>query len=47
MPIAVDFTGHGIRRVLLPLLVRRQARKEMPATRPSTNSGIQGAAVSC
>jgi uncharacterized protein YndB with AHSA1/START domain len=29
--IAVDFTGHGIGRVLVPLLVRRQARAEMPA----------------
>jgi hypothetical protein len=29
--IAVDFTGHGIGKVLVPLLVRRQARKEMPA----------------
>lgn len=29
--IAVDFTGHGIGRLLVPLVVRRQARKEMPA----------------
>jgi polyketide cyclase/dehydrase/lipid transport protein len=29
--IAVDFTGHGIGKVLVPLLVRRQAVKEMPA----------------
>jgi uncharacterized protein YndB with AHSA1/START domain len=29
--IAVDFTGHGIGKVLVPLLVRRQARAEMPA----------------
>jgi uncharacterized protein YndB with AHSA1/START domain len=29
--IAVDFTGHGIGAVLVPLLVRRQAAKEMPA----------------
>lgn len=28
--IAVDFAGHGIGKVLVPLLVRRQARKEMP-----------------
>jgi hypothetical protein len=28
--IAVDFTGHGIGKVLVPLLVRRQAAKEMP-----------------
>ena len=29
--IAVDFTGHGIGKVLVPLVVRREARKEMPA----------------
>ena len=29
--IAVDFVGHGIGRALVPLLVRRQARTEMPA----------------
>lgn len=28
--IAVDFTGHGIGKLLVPLLVRRQASKEMP-----------------
>jgi carbon monoxide dehydrogenase subunit G len=28
--IAVDFEGHGIGRLLVPLLVRRQARAEMP-----------------
>jgi hypothetical protein len=31
LTIAVDFTGHGIGRLLVPLVVRRQARKEMPA----------------
>ena len=31
MTIAVDFDGHGIGRVLVPLVVRREARKEMPA----------------
>ncbi len=29
--IDVDFTGHGIGKILVPLLVRREARKEMPA----------------
>lgn len=28
--IAVDFEGHGIGRLLVPLVVRRQAGKEMP-----------------
>ena len=31
LTIAVDFTGHGIGKLLVPLVVRRQARKEMPA----------------
>lgn len=29
--IAVDFEGHGIGKLLVPLVVRRQARKEMPS----------------
>jgi uncharacterized protein YndB with AHSA1/START domain len=28
--IEVDFTGHGIGRLLVPLIVRRQAASEMP-----------------
>jgi uncharacterized protein YndB with AHSA1/START domain len=28
--ISVDFEGHGVGRVLVPLVVRRQARQEMP-----------------
>jgi hypothetical protein len=31
LTIAVDFEGHGIGRLLVPLIVRREARKEMPA----------------
>ena len=31
LTISVDFNGHGIGRILVPLLVRREARKEMPA----------------
>jgi len=30
LTISVDFTGHGIGRLLVPLMVRREARKEMP-----------------
>jgi hypothetical protein len=30
LTIVVDFTGRGIGKVLVPLLVRREARKEMP-----------------
>jgi uncharacterized protein YndB with AHSA1/START domain len=31
LTISVDFTGHGVGKVLVPLLVRPEARKEMPA----------------
>jgi uncharacterized protein YndB with AHSA1/START domain len=31
LTIAVDFDGHGIGAVLVPLVVRRQAVREMPA----------------
>jgi uncharacterized protein YndB with AHSA1/START domain len=30
LTISVDFTGHGIGKILVPLGVRREARKEMP-----------------
>jgi hypothetical protein len=30
LTIAVNFEGHGIGKVLVPLVVRRQARAEMP-----------------
>lgn len=31
LTIALDFEGHGIGRLLVPLLVRGEARREMPA----------------
>jgi Polyketide cyclase / dehydrase and lipid transport len=31
LTISVDLTGHGIGKILVPLMVRREARKEMPA----------------
>jgi hypothetical protein len=31
LTIEIDFSGHGIDKVLVPLVVRPQARKEMPA----------------
>jgi hypothetical protein len=30
LTISVEFTGHGIGKILVPLMVRREARKEMP-----------------
>ena len=32
LPIGVDFTGHGIGKVLVPLTVRREAAKKMPVS---------------
>jgi hypothetical protein len=31
LTISVDFEGHGVGKVLVPLVVRRQARTEMPS----------------
>lgn len=31
LTISVDFTGHGVGKILVPLVVRREAVKEMPA----------------
>jgi carbon monoxide dehydrogenase subunit G len=31
LTITVDFDGHGIGKLLVPLIIRRQAQKEMPA----------------
>jgi hypothetical protein len=31
LTIAVDFDGHGVGKLLVPLIVRRQAQREMPA----------------
>jgi hypothetical protein len=30
LSIAVEFEGHGIGKILVPLIVNRQARNEMP-----------------
>jgi hypothetical protein len=30
LTISVDFTGHGVGKILVPLMVRPEARKEMP-----------------
>jgi len=40
--IAVDFDGHGIGKILVPLVVRRQARAEMPANLARLKSRIEG-----
>src|ERR1700688_2734177 len=46
LTISVDFTGHGIGKILVPLMVRREARKEMPANmaalKQNMEAGVDG-----
>ena len=42
LTITVDFEGHGIGKLLVPLVVRRQARKEMPANLTRLKQRIEG-----
>jgi len=42
--ISVDFTGHGIGRLLVPLLVRPQAAREMPSNMQRLKQRLQSAA---
>jgi uncharacterized protein YndB with AHSA1/START domain len=39
--ITVDFEGHGIGKLLVPMIVRPQARKEMPANIASLKRQIE------
>jgi uncharacterized protein YndB with AHSA1/START domain len=43
LTIELDFTGHGIGKLLVPLVVRRQARKEMPANLQRLKKRLEGA----
>jgi uncharacterized protein YndB with AHSA1/START domain len=42
--IAVDFEGHGIGKLLVPLVVRRQAAKEMPKNLAKLKARLERAA---
>jgi hypothetical protein len=44
LTIAVDFEGHGIGKLLVPLLVRREAQKEMPANLARLKEHLETAA---
>ncbi len=44
LTIALDFEGHGIGRLLVPLLVRRQARREMPVNVTTLKQLLEGTA---
>ena len=41
LTISVDFTGHGIGKILVPLMVRREARKEMPANMAALKQNME------
>jgi hypothetical protein len=42
LTITVDFDGHGIGKLLVPLIVRRQAHKEMPANVEALKQRVEG-----
>ena len=42
LTISVDFTGHGIGKILVPLMVRREARKEMPDNVAALKQKMEG-----
>jgi uncharacterized protein YndB with AHSA1/START domain len=44
LTIELDFHGHGIGKLLVPLAVRRDARKEMPANLRALQEQLEGAA---
>ena len=45
LTIAVDFAGHGVGKVLVPLVVRGRARKEMPANLARLKAHIEAGAA--
>ncbi len=44
LTISLDFEGHGIGRLLVPLLVTREARQEMPANLAALKARLEGSA---
>jgi uncharacterized protein YndB with AHSA1/START domain len=42
LTIAVDFEGHGIGKLLVPLVVRREASKEMPVNVAALKRRLEG-----
>jgi uncharacterized protein YndB with AHSA1/START domain len=41
LTISVDFAGYGIGKILVPLMVRREARKEMPVNMAALKQRIE------
>jgi polyketide cyclase/dehydrase/lipid transport protein len=46
LTISIDFRGHGIGKLLVPLVVRREARKEMPANLTALKARLERPASS-
>ena len=44
LTIDLDFTGHGIGKVLVPLMVRRQAAREMPGNMARLKQRLEASA---
>ncbi len=44
LEISVDFEGHGIGKLLVPLLVRRQAERELPVNMQRAKERLEGGA---
>lgn len=44
LTIAIDFEGHGIGKILVPLVVRREARKKMPTNLAALKQRVERAA---
>ena len=42
--IAVDFEGHGVGRLLVPLVVRREAQREMPVNVATLKQRLEASA---
>jgi len=43
--IELDFEGHGIGTLLVPLVVRRQARNELPRNQRNLKERLESSAV--
>jgi Polyketide cyclase / dehydrase and lipid transport len=41
LTISVDFAGHGVGKILVPLMMRREARKEMPVNMNALKQKIE------
>jgi hypothetical protein len=45
LTISIDFEGHGIGKLLVPLVVRREAAKEMPRNMQRLKANLEAGAA--